>query len=201
MAWKRKEATGCWAQTSNSSKRTTPQVALSVLSWAAITKELYFFFFWLRPDVLFWPPVHGCQRFQPEHSLLRQTKPTFTWKIITFKVSSAQVKRRHIKSCVQPETLPPGFFVGSVPYTPPPELGQNWTESSTVACAIMELFCPHKQNCSSPSTPICSPASHVLKGEFELKCCHFDSLDVIQHTLQTGTCKWSDRDFQSAIQA
>lgn len=159
------------------------------------------FFFWLRPDVLFWPPVHGCQRFQPEHSLLRQTKPTFTWKIITFKVSSAQVKRRHIKSCVQPETLPPGFFVGSVPYTPPPELGQNWTESSTVACAIMELFCPHKQNCSSPSTPICSPASHVLKGEFELKCCHFDSLDVIQHTLQTGTCKWSDRDFQSAIQA
>lgn len=123
---------------------------------------LLFFFFLLRPDVLFWPPVHGCQRFQPEHSLLCQTKPTSTRKIITFKVSSVQAQRRPIKSCAQSETHPPGFFVGSAPCTHPPELGQNWTESSTVAYAIVERFCPHKQNCSSPSAPICSPASRFL---------------------------------------
>lgn len=179
LAWKRKEATGCWAQTSNSSNRTTPQVALF---WVGLLSQR----FWLRPDVLFWPPVHGCQRFQPEHSLLRQTKPTFTWKIITFKVSSAQAQRRPIKSCVQPETNPPRFFVGSVPCTHPPELGQNWTESSTVACAIVELFCPHKQNCSSPSAPICSPVSRFMFSKGNLSW----SVVILTHWMWSSTrCK------------
>lgn len=178
---------------------------MSVLIWAAITKELYFSFlsfFLLPPDVLFWPPVHGCQRFQPEHSLLCQTKPTSTRKIITFKVSSAQAQRRPIKSCAQSETHPPWLFCGECTLYSSSRVGPELDREFNCGICHRGAFLSPQTKLQLTVRPHLLPCVSVLvlKGEFELKCCHFDSLDVIQHTLQTGTCKWSDRDFRSAIQ-